>query len=267
MKLSNRRVDLVGDVLPPEPGQPGHDLVPWEQAEVEAARRPDSFRPLINIHLPMRAEEDSAYSAVYEKRHSARPISVESDWSVPLLQSITCAVAALLAAAAGALAFGWSWKVPLMAAGVGFAIAWLWRLQIVDALLWQIETITQRDLDGDRHVGKPRPANQPIMVNPYAARTEAARIQKTNTAQAELVDMLSFVTKCANVGTSEKAQGIPPSPSARETYAKKRDTLIALGIGSWKDPERRRLGWILTMTPAQATPILRRHLIDREGAN
>lgn len=261
MKISNRRVDLVGDVLPADSGR---DLVPWEEQEVQAARRP---APLINIHLPMRTEEDSAYSAVYEKRHSARPISVESDWSVPLLQAGTCAVAALLAASAGALALGWSWKVPLAAAGVGFAIAWLWRLRIVDALLWQIETITQRDVNGDRSIGKPRPASQPIVVNPYAARAEAGRIQKANIAQAELVDMLSFVTKCANVGTSEKAQGVPPSPSAREAYAKKRDLLIALGIAQWKDTERRRLGWQLTMTPSQATPILRRHLIDREGTN
>jgi len=255
------RLDLIGDVLPPEPD---HGLVPWEEKEIQAARRPV---PLINISLPLRNDEDPAYSAVYEKRHSARPISVESDFAVPLAQSITCAIAAMFAAATGALALGWSWKVPLAAAGVGFAIAWLWRLRIVDALLWQIETITQHDLDGDRKIGKPQQTSSPIVVNPYAARAEAGRIQKANIAQAELIDLLSFVTKCANVGTSEKAQGVPPSPSAREAYSRKRDLLIALGIGAWKDPERRRLGWQLTMTPSQATPILRRHLIDREGAN
>lgn len=247
------RLDLIGDVLPPEPG---HDLVPWEEQEIQAARRPV---PLINISLPLRNDEDPAYSAVYEKRHSARPISVESDFAVPLAQSITCAIAAMLAASAGALALGWSWKVPLAAAGVGFAIAWLWRLRIVDGLLWSIESITQTDLDGDRKIGKP--AASFTLANPAQARNEARQITATADSEAQKAELLAFVHRCYTVGTGERAHGVRASGSDREAYCRMRDTLLSLGIAKWKREGRPRAGWVMAVSHQRALDIIGRHVL------
>lgn len=228
--------------------------------------RPRMLAPVIQLHLPPAGQEDEAV-AQYETRKAQRAVTWESDVKVPAAQAWLTACAFGIMAALLAWAAGWSWRVPVIVFAVILALAWLWRLRLADALLWQIETITQRDLDGDRQVGRPTVNAAPVLVNPSEARATAGRIQQANAAQAELVDLLAFVTKCANVGTSESAQGIPPAPTARAAFARKRDILIDLGVAAWRDPERRRLGWQLTMAPAQATPILRRHVMGREGTN
>jgi len=224
--------------------------------------RPPILPPMIQLHLPPMRQEDEAVA--YETRKSSRAVTWESDVKVPAAQAFLTAGSFGIMAALLAVALSWSWRVPVIVFAVVVALAWLWRLRLADALLWQIEVITQRDLDGDRHVGRPAEVAAPVLVNPSEARATAGRIAQANTAQAELVDLLAFVTKCANVGTSESAQGIPPAPAARAAYAKKRDCLIDLGVAQWRDPERRRLGWQLTMTPAQATPLLRRHVMGRD---
>lgn len=227
--------------------------------------RPPMLPPMIQLHLlPMRQEDEAV---AYETRKAQRAVTWESDVKVPAAQAFLTACAFGVMTALLAWAAGWSWRVPVIVFAVILALAWLWRLRLADALLWQIETIVQRDLDGDRQVGRPTVNAAPVLVNPSEARAAAGRIQKTNEAQAELVDLLAFVTKCANVGTSESAQGIPPAPAARAAFARKRDILIDLGVAAWRDPERRRLGWQLTMTPAQATPLLRRHVMGRDHAN
>lgn len=228
---------------------------------------PDDVRPpapLIRITLPDREEQPVTQ---YETRKVQRAVSMEADVRVPFAQAALTAGAFGIMTGLLAWAAGWSWRVPVVAFAVVLAGAWLWRLRLADALLWQIEIIAQRDLNGDHRVGRPAIDTIPVLVNPSEARATAGRIQQANAADAELIDLLAFVNRCANLGTSENAQGIPPAPAARAAFAKKRDVLIDLGVATWRDPERRRLGWQLTMTPAQATPLLRRHIMGREGAN
>lgn len=225
--------------------------------------------PLIHISLGDQVDQDDGAVTQYETRKAQRAVSMEADVRVPFAQAGLTACAFGIMAGLLAWAAGWSWRVPVVAFALVLASAWLWRLRLADALLWQIETITQRDLDGDRQVGRPGPRSSAatLLVNPSEARATAGRIQRANADDAELVDLLAFVNRCANLGTSEAAQGIPPAPAARAAFARKRDVLIDLGVAAWRDPERRRLGWQLTMTPAQATPLLRRHVMGREGTN
>lgn len=244
------RHEIEGELLPalPEDVQPR-----WPQ-------------PVIQLHLPQARQEDQPF-AQYETRKAQRAVTWESDVKVPAAQAWLTACAFGIMAGLLAWAAGWSWRVPVIVFAVAVALAWLWRLRLVDDLRWQIETFTQRDLDGDHHIGRPTINATPVLVNPSEARATAGRIQQANAGQAELVDLIAFTTKCANLGTSEAAQGIPPAPAARAAFAKKRDILIDLGVAEWRDPERRRLGWQLSLTPAQATPILRRHVMGRDDTN
>jgi hypothetical protein len=99
-----------------------------------------------------------------------------------------------------------------------------------------------------------------MLENPGAAREASGRIAGAHAGAIRTAELLSFLGRCAAVGTSEGRQGVGTSPQARAHYAALRDALIDLGIGAWRDPNRRAAGWLLTMTPEQAAPIISRHV-------
>lgn len=244
--------DLQGELLPPENND--RALIP-------------APRPIVTIRLPERQAEDAGDDPAlftYETRKLGREPSLVVDFVLPALQALATAVAATLAMTAVTLACKWDGRLIAGTFALFLAGGWFWRMKWYDAALWQLETITGRDLNHDGRVGRPG-TFRPIVVNPAEARAEAARLTRRNQGQAELEDLLLFLTRCANVGTSENALGIPPGPATRASYAAKRDLLITLGIARWRDPEKRRKGWELCMSPAQATPLLRRHIMARAG--
>ena len=182
-----------------------------------------------------------------------------SDLLVPLGQAvITAGIAALVVGVLGAIAGRGD---VLRLVGVAFvgvlAVAWLWRLGVVDSLLSVVERITQ-EIDGDEEEAED-PAHA-MLENPNQARQTAGRIAEQHAGAIKTAELLSFLTRCAVVGTSEGKLGIGTSPQARAHYAALRDALIDLGIGAWRDPNRRAAGWLLTMTPEQAAPIISRHV-------
>lgn len=253
-----QRHDVDGELLPAESVNPVDAAA---RALVPVAQPP----PVISINLPRAAEKstDAAPVSEYERRKAQRAVTLETDAHVPMTQALF--TAATFGASAGLLAwaFGWSWRVPVVVLALALTLGWLWRLRLMDGLLWEIETITGRDVNRDGQVGKPTFA--PVIVNAHDARQEAARAQRANANQSELDELLRFVARCANVGCSEAAQGIGTSPSARAEFARKRDTLIALGVARWKDANRRRCGWELCVSPAQTVAILRQHIIGRDS--
>lgn len=94
-----------------------------------------------------------------ERRRPARGASIESDVAVPGLQA---AISGLLSGVAVlALALGFGWDSPLrIAAAVAIAVTiltWIGLLSAHRRLLWELEEIRNRDIDGDGEIGRPEP--------------------------------------------------------------------------------------------------------------
>lgn len=251
MKIAHRRVDLVGDVLT------GRELVPWEQAEVEAQQRP---APIVNINFPrLRDEQETPGSMTWEKRSLQREPSIEADFLLPVLQAFGIASSVLILSALAALVLDWTWKVPAIGFGLALAYMLIARLRHMDSLLWATETITGHDLNGDGHTGQPAQAF--TLANPAQARQTAAQAAATTESAAAHAELLAFVHRCYVTGTAETAHGVKASGPDRQTYTRQRDVLLNLGIATWKNPARPKAGWKMAVSYARAQELIARHVL------
>jgi len=101
----------------------------------------------------------------YERRAPARPASLESDVLVPLAQSALTGIIIATPTAAAAAVMGYYWVDSLVIGGVVgtvvVTITWLVRMDAHSKLLWLVENVTGRDLDGDgKTVPPPAPPVQ-----------------------------------------------------------------------------------------------------------
>ena len=223
--------DITGELLPPA------ELVPWDGdwnvGTSITERRP---APVISINLPRARADDDAPLLAYERRRPHRQPSVECDVIVPGMQAGITTLAVVMAVSAACLLWGWSARHILIAFGATVLIAWLWRLRIADSLLWEVESITGRDLNHDGKVGNP--ARAFTLANPAQARTEARRDVDATEQAAQRAELIGFVHRCYATGTSEGAHGVKASGPDRTAYVRQRDVLMALGIAAWKHEGR-----------------------------
>lgn len=253
MKIAHRRNDLIGDVLP---AQPGSQLVPWEEAEVTAQRNP---APVINISFPRaQSAEDAPGSMVWEKRSLQREPNIEADFLLPVLQAFGVAASILILSALAALAFDLSWHVPAVAFGLALAYMLIARLRHMDSLLWATETLTGYDLNGDKQIGKPSTV---ALVNPAEARRSASQAAATTASEAAHAELLAFVHRCYTVGTAETAHGVKAGGPDRTVYLRQRDALMALGIAAWKHDGRPKAGWKMAVSYARAQELIAKHVL------
>lgn len=250
MKIAHRRVDLVGDVLT------GRELVPWEQAEVEAQQRP---APIVNINFPrLRDDQETPGSMVWEKRSLQREPSIEADFLLPVLQAFGIASSVLILSALAALALDWTWKVPAIGFGLALAYMLIARLRFMDSLLWSVETITGTDINHDGATGKPAAFT---LANPAQARYEAHKDVDATAQAAARAELLAFVHRCYTVGCSEGSHGVKASGPDRQSYVRQRDVLLSLGIAAWKNPTRPKAGWKMAVSYARAQELIARHVL------
>lgn len=248
-----RRTQLVGDILPAEDAR---SIVPWEQAEVMSQRQP----PVINISFPraQSAEDAPGGSMVWERRTLQREPTVESDFTLPLLQAFGMAWAALVLAGLLAWAMGWPARVPAITFGVVLAVALVARFRFFDSLLWATETLTGYDMNGDGHTGQPAAFT---LANPAQARNEARRNVDATEQAAQHAELLAFVHRCYAFGTSESSHGVKASGPDRQTYVRQRDVLLSLGIAAWKNPQRPKAGWRMAVSHPRALEIIGKHVL------
>lgn len=164
--------------------------------------------------------------ATYEKRRPIRPARMESDVMVPLAQSVITGIAGGVVAGSVAALRGAGWWSLLWAAAGGAATwgaSWMVLLNTTRSLMWEVERIVGRDLDGDGDVGEPVGQREPIRVESLErdARDRVKRIRYVTLpvgvtdddlariAQAALVDELPFSRRgLAEVISPDKYTGI-----------------------------------------------------------
>jgi hypothetical protein len=233
-----RRNDVSGELLPALP----EDVTPQ--------------RPPIFIRLPdARPAETGLLEHTIQK--PARTPSFESDFIVPAAQALLSAIVAAIVTGLLAWCLDWNGKTVPIAFGVTLAVTWLWRMRVSDALLWQFERLVGHDVNHDGVIGQPGT----VLVNPWQARQEAAQVVADDDAQHERQELTAFLHRCYTVGCSESAHGVKASGPDRETYVKNRDVLFALGIASWRNPERPKAGWRLAVSHAKAVDLLSKYTL------
>ena len=93
-----------------------------------------------------------------ERISPARQPTLESDVLVPMAWSLITGALSFLAVAVVAVSSG---KPLWLAFALGFfttALAWMWKSSMIHGLLQTVETITNRDIDGDGQIGNQEPA-------------------------------------------------------------------------------------------------------------
>lgn len=241
------RYDLEGELLPPE----------RSRAYVGRPSGED-YEPIVRISLPARTPLADPVTEREVRRPHRQP-SLESDVAVPALQAGLTAISMAIGAGMLCIAMRWPARYVAIAFGVTLACAWLWRMRIVDALLWEVERIVGRD-----HAAPARsPAeHEPIVVNSWQARQEVRELQAADAGQRDRQALVAYLHRCYVAGTSEKAHGISRGSGAeRDNYIRQRDVLLELGIAQWRNPARPSAGWKIVVSHQKALALLAKHTL------
>jgi hypothetical protein len=256
-----------GSIQPPQPKR--GQLLPRETRQLVPAQRQPPATPApetIRINgqvverTPAPPEPQAGRWQLTRATPHRTPDSL-ADVIVPGLQALLTALAFGSGVGLIAWAFGWSWRVPLVVMGLAVIAGWLWRLHVVDRLLWRIETALRRDLNRDGATGQPTLEHPFTVVDQVEARATAHQVQALDDESEKRDELLSFLARCYTHGTSEAAHRIKAGGPDRDKYLDCRDTLLDLGVGAWKNTERPRAGWILTMSEADAEELVMRHVL------
>lgn len=229
-----RQFDLEGELLPRE----------------EVGLGPVDYR-----RLPA-AEPVGYIQTTQQARHAP---TVETSFVVPALTALGTALALTIAAGALAWAFGWPARTVLVIFALSLAGGWFWRLGFADKVLWQVESWTGKDFDGDGYAGAPMTTHL-AAVQPETARQDVARQTRQTATNERLFWLQAFVHRCYLAGCSESAQGIKPGDRAR--YLEARDMLLRLGLAQWRDGANKRLGWVMVADEPTAIAIIANHVTE-----
>ena len=193
---------------------------------------------------------------VVEIQQPSRAPTIESDFSVPALQALVTGVIGG-SAVTSAICLLWHtalfpcWPATMaLAAGAG----WIWRMAESANTLYRTE---QMLVDAPAPV--PFTPSIPLLGRPDEAVNATIAIRDDVRRLANQERLIDFVRRCKTVGTSESAQGIRPNDRAQ--YLADRDTLMRLGLATWRGPNH-LAGWELTVAPAQAFVVIRKHVLN-----
>lgn len=178
-----------------------------------------------------------AAGVTLERRSPARSATFQADVAVPLAQSL---ITGLFFGSAGVAVVD---VATGLAFGLGCAgICWLILTDQHRRLLWNIETWTGADLDGDGETGKPQ--------------TTRIEIDVTDGQQRQLINLDTDIPLEKQIKFAKGVQRGKPLTEREWTGAGRlftdaefeelRDALMARGLAKWKNSRHRKQGWILT---------------------
>ena len=161
--------------------------------------------------------------------------SVQADVIVPMAQAGFTGVVGAFLAGGLALTVGAENVLPWLFGGFALGLAGVWALNLWQShrLMWKIERVVGRDLDGDGYHGAP-PEPGTFTVNRAAAKAKAGRIvretAKANTATA----YRDFWIRCCTVGTAYRKHGITTVGSPEyAAWDAMRKEFVSMGLLGW----------------------------------
>lgn len=195
----------------------------------------------------MKANYD-AEPFMVEQRVPVGPSRVETHVIVPAMQTLITMILVV------GIVLLWRWEPVAGVIGALGLLVWAWRILLGDRLLWKLERVTGRELDGVPGLGKPGPLG---LLNPEQARRA---VQTQETQVSDLPRMRLFVTRCFLEGPSETDQHIHPNTAERTNYVELRDGLMGLGLARWRNPQNPKSGWDLVLDREQTLAIVEKHV-------
>jgi hypothetical protein len=167
----------------------------------------------------------------------ARAPALSSDLVLPLLQSVvTGALVGGLVAVAGRGGMRQFWLAFLVTA----LLAWLWTLSVAREALWRLESVLQKDFDGDGVAGVPeRPV---VRVEVEAGRT----LHLVDFHGLADVAQLHTFARLALEGRLTEREVKAALGLLRPQWQALRDDLMARGLLAWNNSQSKRHGVSLT---------------------
>jgi len=168
-----------------------------------------------------------------------RPLSVEGDVAVPLLQSLVCGV--LLAVLATGITWGFfglpAAPVFLVSLSVGVMASWFWRLGVISETLWSIEEFAGVDIDGDGITGQPHVIRIEQETRTGQQIYELGGIASQDIREFAIVALTGRLNERVVCKKFALSQG---------DWNGLRDNLITRGVLRWKGAPNSTAGVILT---------------------
>lgn len=178
------------------------------------------------------------------KRDVTEPVrdpGLGSDFVLPLLQSVvTGALVGGLVALSGV--GGGGWRVFWLAFLVVALLAWFWTLSVAREALWRLESVLQKDFDGDGAVGAPEPARPVVRVEVEAGQT----LQFVDFYGLTDVAQLRTFARLALEGRLNEREVKDALSLVRSDWQVLRDDLLARGLLAWNVADSRKHGVALT---------------------
>jgi hypothetical protein len=173
----------------------------------------------------------------------ARAADIKADLLVPLGQAVVTGalvgglgIMAAVKVRPGIDAFA----VWVIVAGLVATAVWVYLLIESRRLLWTIERVTGRDIDGDGEKGKP--ALPPIQVEVTSGQKQVyLELPGKPEALAALARGVLAGRPMAEDSWSGRA-----GPFSRSEFRQIRDTLIERGLATWRNPDAKAQGCELT---------------------
>lgn len=207
----------------------------------------DSDAPSI---LPTPVPASGAFD--YERRVPARPATWESDFLVPLAQSVVWGIIGGLASLAGPMLAGWPWWSPLPMAGLSMSLAWWLISSDHQRALWIIEKIIQHDIDGDGQIASPPAYGVSVEVK-GEKQWQFAHLPGEPIAVFKLAQMVAG-------GDSFSERTATNAGLTQDEWRRLRDEFVKREWAVWNHPTRRQQGVTLglrgksTLRTIAATP-------------
>ena len=166
-----------------------------------------------------------------------------SDVLTPFAQAFVTGLMVTLCGSFLAALNGWQWYSGLLAGVIITFVAWVVLLYASHTMLWIIEEITGRDIDGDGHAGKPEKRVIELEVH----EGQSTKIQ---TFPGEEKQVIRFALAVIRGGTFSERTA-QRSGYGVTNFTKMRDIFIQRRWAAWNDPNAPQQGVGLTETGQQ----------------
>jgi len=177
-----------------------------------------------------------------ETSKPARSADLASDVAVPLAQAGLTGL--FVSGVVTFIVWRQDWRGDLVALFVGVAlvvatVVWVLLLAQTRRMLWGVERLVRRDLDGDQVVGRPPPPRDRLLVlNAGQGQEQRAQLERA----ARVGQFRDFVAQLPMRGTSLRAW---ERELGRDVYVEFRDAMLRCGWARWRSDDQRQ-GWELT---------------------
>lgn len=158
----------------------------WSRTDYHTFEQTTDFMPTGGTRAPAPVAAVPA-GVTLKRQRPARAATLRSDVAVPCIQSVITGLLAIMGG--GGIAAAAGWDVLIVSAIVGAIVtgaAWYLLLRQHSDLLWEIETITGVDLDGDGQTGKPSVTRLKVEIPATEQRGSQTKILELDATPEEL---------------------------------------------------------------------------------